>query len=236
MTPEEAYSYRSFEHYKRETFPIISRTLAQLDGDLRVMDLACGPAVLEGIIQDGTGGRISEAWLLDFEPGFCSYAETQLKGIIPEIHASCFDMNDPDSLPKDLVGLSAVVSINALFHATPENLRKIYEYAYKVLGDGAVLMNHQTFGGRSASIVDKYCGFLDAKACLDPLDKELMRRSHIDTQLAGGPVNADAGGGYAGLPLDVSDHLTILEDIGFEAAEIWRKGKSAIILGVKQPN
>ncbi|GDY14535.1 hypothetical protein LBMAG53_34130 [Planctomycetota bacterium] len=235
MTPEIAYNYRSFEHYKRETFPIIANVLAGLHGNLHILDLACGPAVFEGIAQVIVGGRITKAWLLDHEIEFLEYAKMQLNGVIPTIQTWQFDMNDPASFPPDVEDLAAVISVNALFHAKRESLHSIYAFSHKSLRDGGVLINHQTFGGQSAKIVDSYCAFMDSKAIMDPLDKELMRRSQIDTKHAGGPVNSGGGGGYKGLNMDASEHIEILRSIGFEAGEIWRKGKSAIIMAIKKP-
>ena len=230
MKPEEAYSYRSFEHHKRETFVLIAKILDQLKGKLRILDLGCGPAVLEGIAQSLTGGRISEAWLVDFEPDFLAYARAQLEGVIPKLNMAQFDMNAPAQLPDIATPLSAVVSVNALFHADRQNLHAIYRYCFDHLSEGGVLVNHQTFGCRHGQLFDKYCGSLDSVSLQDPLDAELMRRSHLDTKRAGGPVSKEGSGGYRGLALEASEHLAMLRDIGFDAEEVWRKGKSAMIL------
>ena len=236
MRPEEAYSYRSFEHHKRETFVLIARVLNQLPGELQILDLGCGPAVFEGIAQSLTKGRISKAWLLDIEPGFLRYAETQLSGIIPSIVTAEFDMNRPATLPHIDSPFSAVVSVNALFHATKATLTEIYRYCYEHLCDGGILVNHQTFGSPAERLIDTYCPFLDSKALQDPLDAELLRRSHLDTKKAGGAVNKDGVGGYQGLVMTAHEHLDILREAGFVAEEVWRKGKSAIILGEKPAN
>lgn len=234
MTPEEAYSYRSFEHHKRETFPLIAKIVAQIPGDLRILDLSCGPAVLDGILQTVSGGRIVEAWLLDYEVGFCNCAKTHLEECIPKIHTATFDLNKPESLPQINTPLSAIVSVQALFHATRPNLTALYSYCFEHLSEGGLFLNHQNFGGSNAHLIDAYCGFMESKAKQDLLDSELMRRSHLDTRLAGGPVNQDGGsGGYKGLSIDANEHLTLLRDVGFSATEIWRQGKSAILLAQK---
>jgi len=95
------------------------------------------------------------------------------------------------------------------------------------------MINQQTFGGKVAQLVERYCQEIEPDETLDMLDTELMLRSKLDTALAGGPVNQDGGGGYVGLKMSVEDHLTILGEVGFTAGEVWRKGKSAIILAEK---
>ncbi len=236
MTPEEAYSYRCFDHHKRETYPIIAKIIAGLDGDLRLLDLSCGPAVLEGVVYQYVGDRLAEIHLWDYEEGFLQYAETHLKERIKTIHTKQFDMNVVDQHTENIGPLNVVVSVNALFHAQKENLENIYSYVFENLKDGGLFINQLTFGGTSAAFTDTYAQHLQATPNFDPIDQELFMRSKLDTELAGGPVNTDGGGGYRGLDIDANTHIDILQSKGFTAAEIWRKGKSALILAEKSVN
>jgi SAM-dependent methyltransferase len=230
---ERAYTYRSFEHYKRETFSIIANIVNGMNRPVRLIDVCCGPAVLEGIIAATIGSKLVEVLLLDIEENFLNLAKEHLRGRIEAINVHVTDLNEVNSLP-DARGFDVIVSTNGIFHAAADSLPHLYKWAFSSLVPEGILINHQTFGGPAALLTDSLCPFLDSNVALDHLDKELMLRSRHDTMLGEGPVNARlAGKYYQGLHLDVSDHLEILTKVGFTAGEIWRKGKSAIIIGQK---
>ena len=232
---EKAYSYRSFEHFKRETFSIIAAIAEKIDGPIRMADVSCGPAVLEGILLMKLGDRIQEVHLLDIEQGFLDLAKEYLADLKSDVVTHLFDLNAPQDYP-DIGGLNLIVSTNGIFHATSDSLPKLYRWCHSSLAEDGILINHQTFGqfcpGFDQGLMQR-CICLHDKGVLDDLDTELMRRSHFDTKVSGGPVNMDKGGGYAGLPLTVFHHLELLRSTGFLADEIWRKGTSAMIMALK---
>lgn len=229
--PERAYAARYFAHFTRETFPIIAGVAERLDGPVRMADLSCGPAVLDGVVAARLGERLAELRLLDIEPRFLELAKRHLVDlpVAPVTHAA--DLNDPAGFPT-LIGLNLIVSTNAIFHATRDALPKLYGWCHGALGPGGVLINHQTFGLPADFDAEfkRLCPHLHAHENLDELDREVMRRSLIDTKAA---ATGGAGGGYAGVGLTVDHHLDVLRNLGFVASEIWRTGTSAMLLALK---
>jgi len=233
---EKGYSYRSFEHFKRETFSIIAAIAGEIDGPIRMADISCGPAVLEGILLTKLGARVEEVHLLDIDQGFLDVAREYLADFDTDVVSHVSDLNAPDTYP-DIRGLNLIVSTNALFHATADSLPKLYGWCRTALAEAGVLINHQTFGHFCPGFdrqQERLCPSLHAKAALDDLDRELMRRSRLDSGAPRQEDNADKGGGYAGLPLSVFQHLELLHSTGFIADEIWRRGTSAMIMAVKR--
>jgi hypothetical protein len=205
MNREEAYTYRSFEHHKRETFGLITAIAATLGRELRVADLGCGPAVLDAILIDRLPGAIATLDLLDVSDAFLAAARGYLAdgSIVPQYHR--VDFNKPETLPT----------------LTGRGLR-------------VVLINHQTMANRHPGfppILKKHCACLDNLAPLDVLDAELARRSLLDMQRAA--EKEEQGGGYAGLALTAGDHQAILSSAGFVSDEVWRKGNSVMLLAAK---
>ena len=236
MRRVKAYSYRSFEHFKRETFPIICSIADRIDGPIRMADLSCGPAVLEGMLLTRLSDKLQEIHLLDVEQGFLDVATEYLSDFAACIRTHVFDLNSPESYPA-LADLNLIVSTNAIFNATQSSLPDLYGWCFSSLAPNGLLINHQTFGHSMEGFEQearKYAVCLRDKEVLDELDLELTRRSHHDAGLSGAPVKQVQGGGYPGLSMSVFDHLALLRDAGFVADEIWRKGTSAMLLGVKR--
>ncbi|MGD0090709.1 MAG: class I SAM-dependent methyltransferase [Planctomycetota bacterium] len=233
---EKAYSYRSFEHFKRETFSIIASIAERIKGPIRMADISCGPAVLEGILLSKFGKKIQEVHLLDIERGFLSVAREYLEDLKPDLATHVFDLNAPDDYPT-IPDLNLIVSTNAICHATSDSLQRLYRWCHASLQEDGMLINQQTFGPFCKDFDQELltqCALLHNKGVLDNLDAELNRRSHLDTQRSGDPGYAAKAGGYAGLSMSVFEHLEILRSTGFVADEIWRKGTSAMILALKE--
>ncbi len=233
MTRHHAYMYRSFEHHKRETLPLMVEAAETLEGELRVADLGCGPGVLDAMLLSRLGERIASLDLFDVSEGFLSAARDYLPKTSAQIQYHTVDLNKPEQL-SHLDGLSLIVSVQALFHVRPEALPQVYAWCFSALKAGGILVNHQTMGyadPRFADVLSTHAGSLGSTAALDELDAELLRRAQIDG--AGGDETSESGGGYAGLALSSADHTRMLNEAGFVADEIWRKGESVMVLAKK---
>ncbi|MBT3381549.1 MAG: class I SAM-dependent methyltransferase [Lentisphaerae bacterium] len=233
---EQAYQYRSFEHFKRETFSVIAEIAEQMDGPIRMADVSCGPAVLDGILLTRLGDKIRELHLLDVDSGLLELAKESLSEFSSDLATYVFDLNLPTHYPH-LTGLNLVVSTNAIFHATGDLLPNLYGWCHSVLAENGVLINHQAFGPFCQGFdqeLARLCPSLQQKGVWDDLDTELARRS-LSVQRSSPHDMPGSVGAYAGLSLTVQEHLEILRSTGFVAGEIWRKGTSAMIMAVKEP-
>ena len=232
---ERVYAYRSFEHHKRLTFAIIVAIAKAMNRPLNIVDVSCGPGVLAGILCQELGGAVASLLLLDYEESFLRLAREHLAPLDVPLQTAAFDLNNPATFPK-VQGADLIVSTNALFHAREDSLPHIYGWAFSALAANGLLVNHQTFGLNSSDGDRLYAGPLQSlteKAVLDPLDRELNRRSHLDAKRFASTNPVGSEGAYTGLPLPAERHLEALSACGFIAEEVWRLGRSGMVVGMK---
>ncbi|HYF48649.1 MAG TPA: class I SAM-dependent methyltransferase [Planctomycetota bacterium] len=237
------YAVKGFlEHYKTETYPIISGYLAGLGDNIRVLDIGAGPGNLAYHYFMERPQSNAEFVLLEIGQTMLDVAQERLGFIGKSATCVARDFND-DNWHEGLGSFDAIVSTNALFNLKPERLEGFYALMSRLLKPNGVFLNQQSCGYESEAFkaasktlprviyTEKY--LTPAERAITEYGRRMDDKLRRELSEKLKDQNVSAPGGYFSLHIPASQHIAYLQKAGFVAETIWRKMEFVIFLALK---
>jgi SAM-dependent methyltransferase len=253
----EGYADLPYGHYKHEVYPLFNAILDAADASaggagIRVLDIGAGPGHLAVEFYKQRPQSRTRFALLDVGQAMLDIARRRLAELGFEAQFLVRDFNLL-GWHQGLGQFDVIVSNNALFHVSPDELGAFYQAAYGLLSRDGLLLNQQSFAYEQGDFAQAIRGLpcvLDPLAGLDDeerrlldervsrhkklcADAEALRRERLrQVRQTGGQV-PQGPPPYANLHLPASAHVAHMRAAGFVADCIWRKMEFAVLMGMK---